>query len=118
MTDHVTEPDEDKPAHRLVARTSLPTDVRLVGGPKPAVPDTNPDGIRLPDTNPDGIPLVPKSRDAGDTGDSGDEDEDWWADERAEDPDAGDEPDAPWENSEATPPSSKFRSGPTPPKGS
>ena len=53
------EPDEE-PAPRLVARTSLPTDVRLVGGPKPqsSLTDTQPDGIKLPNTQPDGIPVV------------------------------------------------------------
>jgi hypothetical protein len=112
MTDAPAEPAEEEPAHGLVARAFLPTDVRLVG-PKPSLSDTNPDGIPLPDTNPDGIPLVPKARDAGD---EGDEESDGYADERAEDPDAGDEG-APWENTEATPPSSKFRSGPTPPRG-
>lgn len=111
MTD---EPAEDEPAPRWVARPFLPTDVRLVGGPK-SLPDTRPDGIRLPDTNPDGIPLVTKARDAA--ADPGDEEDDGYLDERAEDPDAGDEADAPWEESAATPPSSKFRSGPTPPRG-
>lgn len=93
------EPDEDS-APRLVARTSLPTDVRLVGGPKPKLSDTQPDGIRLPNTKPDGIPMVGTA----------DDDDEAYVDERAEDPDAGDD-------MEATPPSSKFRSGPTPPRG-
>lgn len=99
MNDMPDEPDEE-PAPRLVARTSLPTDVRLVGGPKPksSLSDTQPDGIRLPNTKPDGIPIVGAA----------DEEEDAYADERAEDPDAG---------ADMTPPSSKFRSGPTPPRG-
>lgn len=118
VTDEPAEPAEDQPTHRLVARTSLPTDVRLVGGSNPALSDTQPDGIRLPDTNPDGIPLVPRTRDDRDAGDDDDEDDedDGYADERAEDPDAGDDG-ASWENTEATPPSSMFRSGPTPPRG-
>ena len=77
MTD---EPAEDEPAPRWVARPFLPTDVRLVGGPK-SLPDTRPDGIRLPDTNPDGIPLVTKARDAA--ADPGDEEDDGYLDERA-----------------------------------
>ena len=99
MNDKPPEPDEE-PAPRLVARTSLPTDVRLVGGPqrKPPLSDTQPDGIRLPNTKPDGIPIVTAT----------DDEEDSYADERAEDPDAGED---------MTPPSSKFRSGPTPPRG-
>jgi hypothetical protein len=100
MNDNPAEPDEEPPP-RLVARTSLPTDVRLVGGPKPksSLSDTQPDGIRLPNTQPDGIPIV---------GGPADDEEDAYADERAEDPDAGED---------MTPPSSKFRSGPTPPRG-
>jgi hypothetical protein len=100
MNDMPDEPAEE-PAPRLVARTTLPTDVRLVGGPKPqpSLSDTQPDGIKLPDTQPDGIPVV---------GAAGDDEEDAYADERAEDPDAGED---------MTPPSSKFRSGPTPPRG-
>jgi hypothetical protein len=99
MNDMPDEPDEE-PAPRLVARTSLPTDVRLVGGPKPqsSLSDTQPDGIKLPNTKPDGIPIVSAA----------DDEEDSYADERAEDPDAGED---------MTPPSSKFRSGPTPPRG-
>jgi Protein of unknown function (DUF2637) len=112
MTDQTAEPAENQPSPRLVARTSLPTDVRLVGGPKPSLSDTHPDGIRLPDTDPDGIPLVPTSRDLRD---AGDEEDDGYADERAEDPDAGDGSGVPWETTE-TPPSSTFRSGPTPPR--
>ena len=103
---------EDEPTHRLVARTFLPTDVRLVGGPKPrpSLSDTQPDGIKLPDTQPDGIPLVRGATDVTD------EDDDT-ADERAEDPDAGEDASGPhWEDMESTPPSSKFRSGPTPPR--
>jgi Protein of unknown function (DUF2637) len=95
---------DEEPAPRLVARTSLPTDVRLVGGPKPALTDTQPDGIKLPDTKPDGIPIVVAASS------DDDDDEADAADERAEDPDAGDD-------MAATPPSSKFRSGPTPPRG-
>lgn len=107
------EPVEDQPTHRLVARTSLPTDVRLVGGPKPRsnLSDTQPDGFKLPDTNPDGIPLVHRAKDVTD------EEDDTYADERAEDPDAGeDATGAQWEDMESTPPSSKFRSSPTPPR--
>lgn len=109
---------DEEPAPRLVARTFLPTDVRLVG-PKPALtdtqpdgiklPDTQPDGIKLPDTQPDGIPIVGAASADADDRDDADDDADA-ADERAEDPDAG-------EDTEATPPSSKFRSGPTPPRG-
>ncbi|MDN3359855.1 DUF2637 domain-containing protein [Actinomadura sp. DC4] len=104
MNDRPDEPDEE-PAPRLVARTSLPTDVRLVGGPKPAssLTDTQPDGIKLPNTQPDGIPMVGASREEHE-----DDEEEIYADERAEDPDAGED---------LTPPSSKFRSGPTPPRG-
>ena len=114
---HDEEPVEDEPTHRLVAQTSLPTDVRLVGGPKPqpSLTDTQPDGIKLPDTHPDGIPLVRK---ATDVADDEDEDDDTVADERAEDPDAGEDASGPhWEDMESTPPSSKFRSSPTPPRG-
>jgi hypothetical protein len=113
MNDKPAEPAEQDPSPRLVARTSLPTDVRLVGGPKrrPALTDTQPDGIKLPDTNPDGIPIV---------GTAGDGDEDGYADERAEDPDAGEDSTSagqwPGEDMESTPPSSKFRSSPTPPR--
>jgi hypothetical protein len=107
----------DKPAEehppRFVARTSLPTDVRLVGGPKPALTDTQPDGIKLPDTNPDGIPIIGAAEDE-------DEDEGDYPDERAEDPDAGEDTTSagqwPGDDMESTPPSSKFRSSPTPPK--
>jgi hypothetical protein len=88
---------EEEPRPRYVARTSLPTDVRLVGGPKKPLSDTQPDGIKLADTQPDGIPIMTAT----------DDDEDGYADERAEDPDAG---------MEAGPPSSTFRSGPTPPR--
>lgn len=107
------QPAEGEPTHRWVARTSLPTDVRLVGGPKPqsSLADTQPDGFKLPDTNPDGIPIVRKGRDVAD------EEEDAYADERAEDPDAGEDGTAAQrDDMEATPPSSKFRSGPTPPR--
>jgi Protein of unknown function (DUF2637) len=110
---HDEEPVEDPPTHPLVARTFLPTDVRLVGGPKPqpSLSDTQPDGIKLPDTQPDGIPLVRKATDVAD------EDDDTLADERAEDPDAGEDASGPhWEDVESTPPSSKFRSSPTPPR--
>jgi hypothetical protein len=108
-------PVDDEPAHRLVARTTLPTDVRLVGGSKPGLSDTQPDGIRIPDTKPDGIPLVSRTNGAAD---AGDEEDDAYADERAEDPDAGDDSTGVrWDDVEATPPSSKFRSGPTPPRG-
>lgn len=142
MNDEPAEP-ADEPAPRLVARTSLPTDVMLVGAPrpKPNLTDTQPDGIKLPDTLPDtlpdGIPIVGTAED----------DVDAYADERAEDPDAGEaatdrgswgeeaarqpgqwpgraaanagghsvpEPGA--EQVESTPPSSKFRSSPTPPR--
>ena len=107
------DPAEDPPTHRLVARTSLPTDVLLVGGPKPqpSLSDTHPDGIKLPDTNPDGMPLVRKVRDFAD------EEDDACTDERAEDPDAGEHgTGARWEDMESTPPSSKFRSSPMPPR--
>jgi hypothetical protein len=99
VNDTPAQPAEEEPRPRYVARTSLPTDVRLVG-PKSRTPlaDTQPDGIRLPDTKPDGIPIVTAAAD---------EEHDAYADERAEDPDAG---------MESTPPSSKFRSGPTPPR--
>jgi Protein of unknown function (DUF2637) len=100
MNDEPAGPDEDEPPPRLVARTSLPTDVRLVGGPKRRpLSDTQPDGIRLPDTDPDGIPIVTTAED---------DENDAYVDERAEDPDAGTEP---------GPPSSTFRSSPTPPRG-
>jgi hypothetical protein len=100
MNDEPAGPVEEEPPARLVARTSLPTDVRLVGGPKrPSLNDTQPDGIRLPDTNPDGIPVVHTAED---------EENDAYVDERAEDPDAG---------MESGPPSSTFRSSPTPPRG-
>jgi hypothetical protein len=112
MNDEPTSPNEDEPTHHLVARTSLPTDVRLVGGPKPRpLSDTQPDGIRLPGTKPDGIPLVHRAKDVAD------EEDDAYVDERAEDPDAGeDATGAQWEDMESTPPSSKFRSSPTPPR--
>jgi hypothetical protein len=130
MNDTPVEPAEDEPAPRLVARSSLPTDVRLVGRPrrKPDLSDTQPDGIRLPDTQPDGIPIVSTA-----------EDDETYAEERAEDPDAGEvttgadhwtdeTPQQPGERGpnparkpeddqvEPTPPSSKFRSSPTPPR--
>jgi hypothetical protein len=105
-------PEDDDPTPPMVARTTLPTDVRLVGGPPTET--THPDGIRLPDTQPDGIPIVG----AAEEGDEPVEDE------RAEDPDAGeDAPDLgqwaagrPGEEAEPTPPWSRFRSSPTPPK--
>jgi hypothetical protein len=114
MNDKPAEPAEDEPSPRLVARTSLPTDVRLVGGPRrqPALTDTQPDGIKLPDTNPDGIPIVGTATE--------EEDDDGSADERAEDPDAGEDTTSagrwPGDDMESTPPSSKFRSSPTPPR--
>jgi hypothetical protein len=132
MNDTPVEPAKDEPAPRLVARSSLPTDVRLVGGPrrKPDLSDTQPDGIRLPDTQPDGIPIVSTAED----------DDDTYAEERAEYPDAGEvttgadhwadeTPEQPGQRGrnparkpgddpvESTPPSSKFRSSPTPPRG-
>ncbi|MGI5225488.1 DUF2637 domain-containing protein [Actinoallomurus sp. CA-142502] len=105
VNDKPAQPAEEEPRPRYVARTSLPTDVRLVGGPKTRTPlaDTQPDGIKLPDTQPDGIPIVTASSSS-----SSDEEDDAYPDERAEDPDAG---------MESTPPSSKFRSGPMPPRG-
>jgi hypothetical protein len=129
MNDTPAQQDQDEPAPRLVARTSLPTDVRLVGGPrpKPGLTDTQPDGIKLPDTKPDGIPMV---------GTADEDDEDAYADERAEDPDAGNEARHPGqgvtgprgggrrheaghaeEDLDATPPFGQFRSSPTPPRG-
>jgi Protein of unknown function (DUF2637) len=113
MNDKPAEPAEDEPSPRLVARTSLPTDVRLVGGPRrqPALTDTQPDGIKLPDTNPDGIPIV---------GTAEEEDDDGYADERAEDPDAGEDSTSadgwPGDDTEPTPPFGTFRSSPTPPR--
>ncbi|WP_329243767.1 DUF2637 domain-containing protein [Actinoallomurus sp. NBC_01490] len=100
VNDTPAQPAEEEPRPRYVARTSLPTDVRLVG-PKPRTPlaDTQPDGIKLPVTKPDGIPIVTTPPD---------DEHDTYADERAEDPEAG---------MESNPPSSKFRSGPTPPRG-
>jgi hypothetical protein len=90
VNDRPAQPADDEPTHRLVARTSLPTDVRLVGGPEA--------GPSLADTQPDGIPIMTRA----------DDDEDGtYTDERAEDPDAG---------MESTPPSSKFWSSPTPPR--
>lgn len=120
--DPVPGPQKDeqagRPGRRWVARTSLPTDVRLVGGPPAKLVDTWPDGFRLPDTNPDGIP-VPRP--------AGDDDDGTYADDRAEDPDAGEPTDHRWhppgpapvpdDDVESTPPASKFRSGPTPPRG-
>jgi hypothetical protein len=129
---------EEPPPPRWVARASLPTDVRLVGPPQagPGLGDTQPDGIRLRDTDPDGIPM-PGVADGTPAG----EEDDAYADDRAEDPDAGDVADdhRPWnapqgegpsspgsggdagapgeEDVESTPPSSKFRSSPTPPRG-
>lgn len=91
MTD---EPAEDDTAPRWVARPFLPTDVRLVGGPKPVLCNTQPDGFQLPDTNPDGFPTVAKPNAAR----LGDDEDDGYADERAEDPDAGDDLE-PWEES-------------------
>ncbi len=100
--------EEERP--RLIARTSLPTDVRLVGGPsyRPKLADTNPDGIKLPDTQPDGIPVV--------DGDPPDDEDDTYGDERAEDPDAGDDPHWPEKDADAPPPFGQFRSSPTPPR--
>jgi hypothetical protein len=115
MNDKPAEPAEHEPSPRLVARTTLPTDVRLVGGPqrRPALTDTQPDGIKLPDTNPDGIPIVGSAA-------AEEEDDDGYADERAEDPDAGEDTTSagrwPGDDMESTPPSSKFRSSPTPPR--
>jgi Protein of unknown function (DUF2637) len=132
------DPEQEKPPPRWVARASLPTDVRLVGPPQtgPGLGDTQPDGIRLHDTDPDGIPM-PGVADETPAG----EEDDAYADDRAEDPDAGDVTDderpwnappseGPWspgsgsaagapgeENVESRPPSSKFRSSPTPPRG-
>ncbi len=101
-------PADDQPAPRLVARTSLPTDVRLVGGPshQRKLADTNPDGIKLPDTQPDGIPLVKPEAEP-------DDDDEVYGDDRAEDPDAGT-----WvgEDGDPTPPFGQFRSSPTPPR--
>lgn len=100
--------DDDDPTPRMVARTSLPTDVRLVGGPPPR---TRPDGIRLADTQPDGIPIAIAVED----------DHEGYTDERAEDPDAGDEDLGQWaragdEEPPSGPPSGNFRSSPTPPR--
>ncbi|MFL6053312.1 MAG: DUF2637 domain-containing protein [Actinoallomurus sp.] len=129
------DPEQEEPPPRWVARASLPTDVRLVGPPQagPGLGGTHPDGIRLRDTDPNGIPMTGVADETA----AGEED-DGYADDRAEDPDAGDvadderpwnEPqgDGPWspgaagapddENVESTPPSSKFRSSPTPPRG-
>jgi hypothetical protein len=114
MNDKPAEPAEEEPSPRLVARTTLPTDVRLVGGPqrRPALTDTQPDGIKLPDTNPDGIPIVGTAAE--------EEDDDGYADERAEDPDAGEDTTGagrwPGEDTESTPPFGQFRSSPTPPR--
>ncbi|GAA4634336.1 hypothetical protein GCM10023196_075450 [Actinoallomurus vinaceus] len=128
------DPEQEEPPPRWVARTSLPTDVRLVGPPQRgrSLGDTQPDGIRLADTDPDGIPITGVA-DAT----QADEEEDAYADDRAEDPDAGDAPDdarsweeqdaqdkaswsaapgAPERDEDMTPPSSKFRSSPTPPR--
>ncbi|WP_433180283.1 DUF2637 domain-containing protein [Actinoallomurus sp. CA-150999] len=121
------DPEQEKPPPRWVARTSLPTDVRLVGPPKKgrSLGDTQPDGIRLADTDPDGIPIAGVA-DAAQAG----EEEDAYAEDRAEDPDAGDAqswaeqddaswpaaPGAPQRDEDMTPPSSKFRSSPTPPR--
>jgi hypothetical protein len=106
MNDTPAEPvEDDDPTPRLVARTSLPTDVRLVGGPQ----DTQPDGIKLPDTQPDGIPIVGTAE----------EDHEAYTDERAEDPDAGNDTLGGWaaeKNMASIPPSSRFRSSPTPPR--
>ncbi|GAB3987802.1 hypothetical protein GCM10029978_108020 [Actinoallomurus acanthiterrae] len=121
------DPEQEEPPPRWVARTSLPTDVRLVGPPQGgrSLGDTQPDGIRLADTDPDGIPIAG----VADAAQAGDE-EDAYAEDRAEDPDAGDArswegqdeaswpaaPGAPRQEEDLTPPSSKFRSGPTPPR--
>ncbi|MCO5993203.1 DUF2637 domain-containing protein [Actinoallomurus rhizosphaericola] len=122
------DPEQEEPPPRWVARTSLPTDVRLVGPPQTGrLGDTQPDGIRLRDTDPDGIPIPGV---AGET--PAGEQEDAYADDRAENPDADD--DGPWsppeggrpagsgsasdeEDVASTPPSSTFRSSPTPPRG-
>ncbi|MEV5748129.1 DUF2637 domain-containing protein [Actinoallomurus sp. NPDC052308] len=133
MQNTPVDPEQEEPAPRWVARTSLPTDVRLVGPPqtRQRLGDTQPDGIRLPDTDPDGIPM-PGVADETPAG----EEEDAYADDRAEDPDVGAEADdarpwsppedgGPWASGsggsgggeEPTPPSSKFRSSPTPPRG-
>jgi hypothetical protein len=85
-----------------VASTLLPTDVALVGAA--SLNDTQPDGIKLPDTKPDGIPILGPADEAdADTTD------------RAEDPDVLPEADPTSEES-TEPPSSKFRSSPTPPR--
>jgi hypothetical protein len=103
------EPEDVEPVP-FTAPTSLPTDVMLVGGPrpKPDLSDTQPDGIKLPDTRPDGIKQVERTGVEDDEADEAD------ADERAEDPDAGEtERD---EDAEMTPPFGQFRSSPTPPR--
>ncbi|MEV5708243.1 DUF2637 domain-containing protein [Actinoallomurus sp. NPDC052274] len=133
MQNTPVDPEEEEPTPRWVARTSLPTDVRLVGPPqtRQRLGDTQPDGIRLPDTDPDGIPM-PGVADETPAG----EEEDAYADDRAADPEVGAEADdarpwsppeggGPWASGsggsgggeEPTPPSSKFRSSPTPPRG-
>jgi hypothetical protein len=101
--------EEERP--RQVARTSLPTDVKLVSGPsyRRKIADTNPDGIKLPDTQPDGIPMVG-------TGDPADDDDDVYGDERAEDPDAGEDHHWPEKDADSPPPFGQFRSSPTPPR--
>ncbi|MEV0403457.1 DUF2637 domain-containing protein [Actinoallomurus sp. NPDC050550] len=125
------DPEQEEPPPRWVARTSLPTDVRLVGPPQRgrSLGDTQPDGIRLADTDPDGIPIAGVADAA-----QASEEEDAYAEDRAEDPDAGDAsddarswaeqdegswqaaPGAPPRDEDMTPPSSKFRSSPTPPR--
>jgi Protein of unknown function (DUF2637) len=94
----------DPPEEEAVARTLLPTDVPLVGAA--SLNDTHPDGIKLPDTMPDGIPALGQTEDA-----------DADATDRAEDPDVL--PEVAQEAAEAEPegpPSSTFRSSPTPPR--
>ncbi|MCO5985170.1 DUF2637 domain-containing protein [Actinoallomurus spadix] len=83
------DPEEEEPPPRWVARPSLPTDVRLVGPPRTGrLGDTQPDGISLRDTDPDGIPM----------------------------PRVADETPAGEDDVTSTPPSSTFRSSPTPPR--
>lgn len=107
----VEEEPQDVPPAPPKPPSSLPTDVMLVGGPrpKPDLSDTQPDGIALPNTWPDGIKQVERASLEDDDADDGAD-----ADERAEDPDAGEtERD---ENAELTPPFGQFRSSPTPPR--
>lgn len=115
--DEVAGPDRDPPAPRIVAQTSLPTDVRLVGPKQWSLNDTQPDGIRLPDTRPDGIPIAGRAKDDMAKNVDDDEEDAAFADERAEDPDAGEEGSAEDQETTSTPPSSTFRSSPTPPRG-